>query len=295
MKRCVLFVLTMSSAAYLYGQYYSGPNAEPTAPQDYQNYVPAQPGPNNPPVVYQDDVMPIAEFPDYAAEDYLYDGAVDSGYGYEDTGYGADYGDGYQDTYSPEEEQSPRAPLVDPYPGTDPNNIKSIIIQLPFTNITLTPPYAPYQTLDPSRLKSGRIPQLVSSRSLLQNLDKTIWRLKFYSHPDNNNIVESVLLRISEPELFLTTTMAPADPKSAPEIQVPASRSSSAKYRLTLVKSLRPGEGIYAYDTGSGVISFMYFRLIMPHLLAFDMARDFESIAQCPDKSLNDLGVFTLE
>ena len=185
--------------------------------------------------------------------------------------------------------------MVDPNPTpVDPNSVKSIIIQLPFTNITLTPPYAPYQTYDVSRLKSGRIPQLASSKSLLQNLDKTIWRLKFYNHPDNSS-VESVVLVIKEPELFLTTTLTPAGSKLAPEHQLPANRVSSAKYRLTLVKSLRPSEGIYAYDTGTGVISFIYIRLIMPHLLAFDMGRDFETISKSPDKSLNDLGIFTLE
>ncbi|MGL5254731.1 MAG: hypothetical protein ACRC9L_07050 [Brevinema sp.] len=311
MKRCLLLMLTVLSATYLYGQYYSGPNADPepdtteedVSDQPQEEYVPAQPNPENEPSVYQDDVMPISEVINYEVIDYE---VLTEEYPYEDESteeeeddddsydYDSSYGDsGYTDVDS-EEDLASRPPLVDPYPVPDPNNVKSIIIQLPFTNITLIPPYAPYQTYDTSKLKSGRIPQIASSKSLLQNLDKTIWRLKFYNHPDNQSM-ESVLLKINEPELTLTTTMAPADTNSDPKYQIPASRSIDAKYRLTLVKSLRPGEAIYAYDAGGGIISFMYIRLIMPHLLAFDMARDFDTIAKAPEKSINDLGVFTLE
>ena len=74
MKRYVLFVLTMSSAAYLYGQYYSGPNSESSTPQEYS---PAQPNPNDFTTPSQGDVAPITELPDYAAEEFQYDGAVE--------------------------------------------------------------------------------------------------------------------------------------------------------------------------------------------------------------------------
>lgn len=214
----------------------------------------------------------------------------------------ADYQEyGYLD-YEPQSSR-PRPEL---YPDLDPNKVQGIIIQMPFTNITIKPPFAPYQTYDTSRLKSKRIPEMMSGNSLLQNLDRTSWRLKFYAHPDIQHM-DSLLLDIAENDLKVTSipkglvsniSVMPAvsNSNTAPlQLQIPQSNQTVSSYRLSLVKSLRPGESIYAYDAGQGAIHFMYIRLLIPHMLAFDMAESYDEIALCPDKSLTDMGVFTLE
>lgn len=256
-----------------------------------------QPLPTNAEYLLQEDMPAYEEAP----ADETNPPAVPSQYPADELPY-ADYQEyGYLD-YEPQSSQ-PRPEL---YPDLDPNKVQGIIIQMPFTNITIKPPFAPYQTYDTSRLKSKRIPEMMSGSSLLQNLDKTSWRLKFYAHPDIQHM-DSLLLDIAENDLKVTSIPkavvsnipvmpAVSNTNIAPlQLQVPQSNQTVSSYRLTLVKNLRPGEGIYAYDAGKGAIHFMYIRLLIPHMLAFDMAESYDEIALCPDKSLTDLGVFTLE
>lgn len=175
-----------------------------------------------------------------------------------------------------------------------PDQVKKIIIQFPNTNITLTPPYAPYQTYDINKLKSNRIPSLVAGQSLLESLDNTVWRLKFYNSPDISAL-DSILLNVKEPEISITIT--PAATSAGIKVSKKSYKNIPEEntYKLTLVKALRFGEGIYAYDAGEQTIQFMYLRLILPHLLAFTMAATYEEIILAPDKSLTDVGIFTLE
>lgn len=162
------------------------------------------------------------------------------------------------------------------------SNFTGFILQTPQTNIYLTIPSPPYKSYRLSDFKSKKIPQLLSSEGMLQNLDGTIWRLKFYSHLDTP-LFKSIELKIKNSLLSISITNAHNQEKDKQE------------YYLTPIKMFKPNEGIFAYSNKKGEIFFIYMRLLLRHLLAVEMTSTYEDAERSSSKSLVDLGVFILQ
>lgn len=131
--------------------------------------------------------------------------------------------------------------------------------------------------------KSSHIPDLLNCVSLLSNLNNTFWRLKFYQYT-GEGVIEKITVSFTGNDISIS--IYPYNKNEQNEIHY--------IHRLTLIQTLNLNEAIFSYDY-QGTLSFMYIRLVMPHLLAIHTAGSFEEIKQAPSLSLEKIGIFLLE
>ncbi|MGL4676558.1 MAG: hypothetical protein ACRCWI_02685 [Brevinema sp.] len=149
---------------------------------------------------------------------------------------------------------------------------------LPNTNL-YSPPY---KTSNYRRFKTKKIPQLLTSEGMLQNLDNSYWSLKFHSHPDIA-LYENMTLHFKDNKLNLKA------------IGYTQELLEDLSFLLSPVKMFKPNEGIFAYSDPKGQIYFVYLHLLLQHLLAMKIVTSYEEAEQVSQQSLTELGIFTLQ
>ncbi|MGL5955688.1 MAG: hypothetical protein ACRC0X_03675 [Brevinema sp.] len=140
----------------------------------------------------------------------------------------------------------------------------------------------PYKTFNYQRFKTKNIPQLATSKGMLQNLDDSYWALKFYSHTDIA-LYESMALHIKDNQINI---------KAFGYAQELLEESA---FLLSPVKMFKPNEGIFAYSDPQGQIYFVYLHLLLQHLLALKMVTSYEQAELASQQSLTELALFILQ
>jgi len=166
-------------------------------------------------------------------------------------------------------------------------NIFEKKVVAPMTNIQLNHPmsikidslYSNYYSPD---FESKKIPKLLTSEGMLQNLNGTIWQLKFYN-VRNTVLYKKIRIYIKDSKIKISI------------IKMNGQEEKEQKYLLTPIKMLRSNEGIFAYSDKKDNIYFIYMRLVLQHLLAIEMTSDYQDAEKSASKSLTDLGIFILQ
>ncbi len=126
-----------------------------------------------------------------------------------------------------------------------------------------------------------KIPTLANSDGMLKNLDYSYWTLKFYSHPDMA-LYNYIDLSFENNAIYIKV------------VDFYDNIVSESAHHLTPMKMLKPNEGIFAYSDIDGQLQFVYLHLLLEYLLAVKIVDTYEEAEALSNRSLTELGIFTL-
>ena len=236
---------------------------------------------------YEPDTTEYIYDPEEATPEYVYEGetATEADYIYpqEDTTpeYIYDQEEVTEEEYIYGQEEAPEEYNAETYYDTEYPEEEIYEYPEPTLPEDLTTPVVPFKTYNTRHLKSKKMPRLFPEEGLLQDLSSSFWFLKFYGHASSTSL-QSIELSFTNSSLTVK------------QIGYDDEVVGDNTYHLNPIKMIKPSEGIFAYSDKTGYVHFIYLRLLVPHLLAFDMVGSFEDAEESALKSLTDLGVFVL-
>ncbi|MGL4393718.1 MAG: hypothetical protein ACRCS8_00615 [Brevinema sp.] len=148
---------------------------------------------------------------------------------------------------------------------------------------SITNTYRPaYKTHNKKKLEySKNFPRLDTDKSLLANIDKTFWQLKFTS---NSEMRDFKTIQISFDDSRLKMSWINQDN----EVVI------NNIYHLLPINIISVNEGYYIHGNPDGTQIFVYVKLIAPHLLVLKIENRFENIENSNQLPLKELPIFVI-